>query len=156
MDIDMRNLNWFEIGSGADKFTIEELENEIGFSLPVDYLQFAAKYSGSSNPAESEFDVRYPGGFIHIGNFGVLLQLIDSNSESILGTIKNLGDQIPYGIVPIITTGHGDHVCLDYRTQGKVSIAYRFHGQTDPDAFVTLANSFSDFLDMLREPCDEM
>ena len=152
----MRNLNWFELGHGADKASVEAVEAAVGFQLPDDFVAFATQYAGASNPDECEFDIVEPDNTVHFGNFGSLLQLVCDETENVIGTIENLGDRIPSGIVPIVGTGSGDYVCLDFRARGMASITYFFHERVGAPALVPLAPTFADFLEMLREPQDEL
>ena len=149
----MRRLGWFEPGHGADKNAIRGLESVLGLRLPDDFSEFASEFAGASNPDESEFDVLERSGRKWVGNLGSVLRLEGDDVETILGTMRDLGSQIPPGVVPIVGTGSGDYVSLDFRS-GDVSVVYFAHEKTGEDSLIPLASSFADFLEMVRAPLD--
>lgn len=152
----MRSLHWFESGEGVSPDSIRQVERIVGVRFSDDYFEFILKHSGANNPDESEFVIESVGGHERIGNFGEVLKVDGDGHDSVLGTLRNLAEQIPAGVVPVIGTGSGDYICLDARRPEKpVSVCYFYHGRSGDDAIVPLARSFSDFLEMLSEPEDE-
>ncbi len=150
----MRSLSWFEPGVGASREEVDALERAIGFKLPHDFAEFVTRHAGSSNPDECEFDVVESNGSKRQGNFGLLMSLSGADSESVLSALSDLRDQIPVGLVPVIDTGSGDFVCLDFRSGAETSVVYFFHEKSGGTAIVPLAQTFTDFLDGLRTPTD--
>lgn len=151
----MRTLHWFDTGDGTDLEAIHEVERFVGMKFPMDFIDFVIKHSGASNPDESEFVIERHDGRTIIGNFGSVLQMRGNGPDTVLGTMHNLGEQIPKNVVPIIGTGSGDYICLDMRTVDTGVVAYFYHGRTGDDAIRPLSNTFSEFLEMLQEPADE-
>jgi hypothetical protein len=152
----MRELNWFEPGRGAFRPEVGELEGVIGLKLPNDFIEFVIRNAGASNPDECEFEIAESNGKTTVGNFGHLLPLFSDEGESVSGALSDLRNQIPSGLLPVIGTGSGDFVCLDFRSGTGASVTYFFHERLGGDAFVPLSETFSEFLDMLREPADDM
>lgn len=150
----MRELNWFEQGHGASMSEVNDLENETGLRLPRDFVEFVIRNAGASNPDECEFDIVDSRGKTHLGNFGIVLPLFSENGDSVASALSSLDGQIPVGVLPVIGTGSGDFVCLDFRSGDGVSVTYFFHERTGSDALVPLSTTYSDFLNMLREPAD--
>ena len=150
----MRRLKWFAIGEGAPRSAVVRLESALGCTFPADFVDFAMKYAGSSNPDESEFTVSGKNSRQRIGNFGAVLRIDGDDVDSVLAATANLGSQLPSGIVPVVGTGSGDYVCLDYRIAGLVTVSYFAHEKSGDDSLIPLARTFTDFIEMLREPTD--
>lgn len=150
----MRTLNWFDAGQATTVDSIRYVENTTGVEFPKDFFDFVLKYSGASNPDESEFIIEVLNGRERIGNFGSVLMIDGDHHDSVLGAIANLAEQVPAGVVPVIGTGSGDYICLDSRSPQATSISYLYHERSGEDAIVPLAKTFTDFLEKLREPDD--
>lgn len=150
----MRTLHWFEMGDGTDLEAIHEVERIVGVEFPADFTEFVIKYAGASNPDECEFVVEELEGRSVIGNFGSVLEMSGDGPDSVLGSLHNLGGQIPKNVVPIIGTGSGDYICLDMRTVETGVVAYFYHGRTGDGAIKPLTHTFSEFLEMLQVPSD--
>jgi hypothetical protein len=151
----MRALNWLEDGEGTDLECVRSVESITAVRFPADFIDFVMKNAGASNPDESEFVIERFGERELFGNFGHVLTMGDSGSDSVLGTMRNLGDQIPRGVIPIVGTGSGDYICIDGRPTAQSTIAYFHHGRTGGEAVVPLAGTFSQFLIMLRQPAEQ-
>ncbi|WP_312368438.1 SMI1/KNR4 family protein [Stenotrophomonas sp.] len=151
----MRELNWFEPGQGASESEVSELEGAIGLRLPKDFTEFVIKNAGASNPDESEFDIADLNGKIIVGNLGFVLPISSVGGESVAGALSDLSSQIQSGLVPVIGTGSGDFVCLDFRSGCGASVTYFFHERSGVGALVPLSSTFTDFLNTLREPADD-
>jgi cell wall assembly regulator SMI1 len=147
----MKELTWFEPGEPLAAAEIESAEMRLGVKFPSDYAQVVASHSGGSNPDESEFEY-LDKGRKRIGNFGTLLSLNQAKSGNLFEAIENLGDQLPAGVIPVMDTGSGDCVCLDYRKSPFPSIIYFVHERVGEDAVVSLTGTFAEFLDRLKEP----
>lgn len=147
-------LTWFEAGMPLTTEEVGVAERRLGVKFPPAYAQTIALHSGASNPDECEFEY-LDRGRKRVGNFGTLLSLRDDQLNNLFETIDNLGDQLPKGIVPVIDTGSGDCVCLDYRTSLVPPVVYFAHERIGEDAIVPLEDSFADFLNVLRKPDEE-
>ncbi|MDM4772897.1 SMI1/KNR4 family protein [Solimonas sp. SE-A11] len=150
----MRDLNWFEPGSPLEVNEIEAAEEGFGVKLPRDYVEFVLVNSGGSNPDESVFEY-LDQGKKRVGNFGVLLSLSAEDEFSVFATLENLSGQLPDKVIPVVGSGSGDYVCLDFRGSDLPGVVYFLHERSGDFALVPLASSFSAFLDRLQEPEDE-
>ena len=150
----MKELTWFELGEPVEAEEIESAEKRLNVKFPPDYAQVVTLHSGASNPDQCEFEY-LDGGRKKIGNFGTLLSVQEAHPDNLFDAIENLGDQLPAGLLPVVDTGSGDCVCLDYRKSAMPSVAYFVHERTSESAIVPLANTFAEFLNLLKEPDDE-
>lgn len=150
----MRKLNWFEPGEPLAANEIAATEELLGVKFPADYAALVGSHSGASSPRECEF-IYVDRGKRQIGSLGVLLALKPDQPDRLVDAIRNLGDQIPVGVIPIIETGWGDFVCLDYRESKEPTIAYFSHELSGEDSIIFIANSVSEFLDSLYVPEDD-
>lgn len=147
----MRDLIWFEPGIPLAPEVISSAEGSLGVVLPQDYKILVTNHSGASNPEVSEF-LYNDGRRENVGNFGTLLTLQNGSPESVFEAMTNLGNQLPESVIPVVHTGSGDCVCLDYRNSKLPKIVYFAHERNGEQSIVFLADSFTEFLDMLREP----
>jgi hypothetical protein len=147
----MRNLNWFEPGIALNAAELASAQERLQIRFPPDYARIVMANSGASNPDESEFEY-LDGGSLRVGNFGSLLALRQDQSETIFEAMEDLGDQLPEGVVPVIETGSGDYVCLDFRDYARPAIVYFNHERPPGEALIYLDSTFTDFLQRLRVP----
>lgn len=153
----MRALTWLDPGMPLEAIDLDILEHRLGVAFPQGYRALVLNHDGASNPAESTFAFSTATGRKRVGNFGALLSLSanrsDSGSELLLECLEGLGNRLPGDVVPIISTGNGDYICLDYRDRRPVpTIAYFDHEQSSSLSFVD--NSFEQFIEMLQVPDD--
>jgi hypothetical protein len=152
----MRQLTWFEKGNPVGTEVLNALEKIIGYRLPADVADFAKQNSGATNPEECEFVALDSAGREYISNFGGLLAFEGEGQESILGILRELrvDDQLPPSVIPIINTGFGDYVCLDYRSGSEPQIVYFAHERSGEDSLFFIAQTFTQFLEILTIPKD--
>lgn len=150
----MRNLTWFEDGQPVDPGPIREVEARLGVKLPQDYVDFVQIHSGASNPDEAVFKY-ISEGREEIGSFGALISIDPSVRGNILEIISDLGDQISKSTVPIVETGYGDYVCLQYSDDRGCSISVYQHEKPFDRSMAFVAGTFSEFLDRLEVPDDD-
>lgn len=151
----MRILEWFEPGEGASVSSLETLQSALGHALPADYADFVSRHSGANNPSACAFTVQEADGSRFGSNFGAVLRVDGEDDGSILGTMRDLGEQLPPGVVPIVDTGFGDHVCLRFSEAGQSAVVYYSHDRPLAEALLPLAPTFTGFLDLLEVPADE-
>ena len=146
------SLTWSGCRPEADDQTIDQLEHQVGVRFPPDFRQVMKLCHGGTPEERCEFDYQHPQlGTVGSGIGAMLrLPLEEEDLESIVGTIAMLDDQLPDGLIPFATDGGGDFMCLDYRhDSNQPPVVYWAH-EEDKDASVfPLADSFSEFLDML-------
>ncbi|MDR6889364.1 MULTISPECIES: SMI1/KNR4 family protein [Variovorax] len=153
----MRQLTWFERGTPVTALAIQSLETSFGYRLPPDLVEFAMVNSGASNPEECEFVVTSGSGVEDVSCFGSMLAFDEDGPGTVLSTYRALrcDEQIPVSVLPIVNTGFGDYVCLDYRLDHVPTVAYFAHGKSGEDSLLTLATTFTAFLDLLTVPENE-
>jgi cell wall assembly regulator SMI1 len=149
----MRQLHWFEAGQALTPGELAKAQARLGVTLPDDYISLVSRHDGGSNPDECEF-AYLDQGSTRIGNFGVLLSLRPGDSETVHGTLEDLGDQLPKNVIPIVGSGSGDFICLDYRA-GSPSVVYFAHERVGDEAMIPLASSVAELVDHLQKPSDD-
>lgn len=149
----MRSLNWFGPGEALGSRDIDLAESRLGVKFPADYMEMVSAHAGADNPDESEFEYM-DDGELCVGNFGVLLSLRGYQSASVFRVLDTLGEQLPSRVVPVVGTGSGDFVCLDYRESEFPSVVYFAHENSQGSDVILLARSFSEFVDSLKAPDD--
>jgi hypothetical protein len=77
---------------------------------------------------------------------GILLSYSSDDPENIFTAYESLKPSLPAGAIPVADDGGGDFVCLDYSRGSPPTIGYWHHGES---SLVTLAASFTDFINML-------
>lgn len=150
---EMRDLDWLEPGEPLAANEIASVEELLGVKFPSDYIMCIAEHSGASNPSESDF-LYVDRGKRQVGCFGSLLSLRAGHSDRLVDAFRDLGDQLPVGIIPVVDAC-GDFVCLDYRKSNEPTIAYFAHELSGDDSIIAIASSFSEFLDSLYIPDEE-
>lgn len=147
-------LKFERVGKGATLSDIRDLEQRLNVRFPEYYTAFALKFAGSVEPDRCSFEV--PGGFT--GYFGILFDVLPGEAET-----EHIGFEVPrlwfrralpHKVVPIIRGGGGDKVCLDCRGRNASVVFYESGVCPENDDIVPLANSFTEFLEMLRKPDD--
>jgi cell wall assembly regulator SMI1 len=134
---------------------VRKVEAELGVNLPADFAEYVKPHHGGS-PDKSDFFYADP----RIGQvnscLAELLSFDLAYDDNIVTTRKDLGDQLPPGVVPFGATGFGDYVCFDFRRRpDSPSVVYWSHEKPIEESVIPLADSFTDFLDRLRAPEDE-
>lgn len=142
------------MGRGASIEEIRDLEQQLDVTFPEDYVAFAMKYAGSSDPVRSDYYVADFGG----AAFGVLFDIVpgETETEHIRFEVPSqwFRGALPRKVVPIIRGGGPDLVCIDCR-EPKPKIVFSYPGiRPEGEEVVPLADSFIEFLGMLTEPND--
>jgi cell wall assembly regulator SMI1 len=148
----MRQLTWFDRGQAVSLAILVELEKLLGHHLSDDVVEMAKIHSGASNPDECEFEIQDNFGLRRLANFGGMLNFDGQSGESVLGTLRDLDGQLPSGVIPIIKTGSGDYVCLDYRGGGDATVVYFAHEKVGDESLIAVSRTFTEFLEMLTTP----
>ncbi|HCU07139.1 MAG TPA: hypothetical protein DIC42_06155 [Holosporales bacterium] len=73
------------------------------------------------------------------------------NNGSLLSTYQNPPEFFPKGFIPFSEDGGGNYICFDYRTCSENPlIVYWDHGIEENEGIFFLADSFEEFLSMLK------
>lgn len=148
----MRKLTWSDPGEMLSADDIKAAESRLNVQFPMDYREMISSHS-NGNPEECVFQYAQQGEKEY-GNFGFLMSLLDWQEENVFEAIEDFGERLPNGLVPIIGTGMGDFVCLNYSSSEVPTIVYFSHETPIEDAVSPLANTFSEFLELLTVPED--
>lgn len=123
---------------------IAKVEQEWGVSLPDDYKRLAITHQGMM-PTPDVLDIGR-------GNTVVSELLTLSFDEehwasSMLDIYPAIRDYIPQGIYPFMSTGAGDFICFDYRSDPNApKVVFYFTEEAGERAIHWVANSFTEFL----------
>jgi len=149
--VDLPEITFETPGRGGTLDEIRALERLLNVTFPQDYIEFALRYAGSIEPSRCTFDV--PGDVT--GYFGILFDIVPDkgNTEYVQFDVPDLWDSgvLPPQVVPIIRGGGADEVCLDCRGDAAKVLYYDTGLSPESGDLVPLANTFTDFLAMLRE-----
>jgi hypothetical protein len=148
MEVDWKNYLWDE-NKEVDIGSVESLETDLHIKFPKDYLEIAMIHQGKvPNPNQIKIGER-------ITSVGVLF-LITPDDEYRGSTIKAntvfLEDDIPKGIIPIVSSGGGSVFALDFRKSNDTpSIVFVNSDKECDEAISFLSDSFGSFLSLLRD-----
>jgi hypothetical protein len=82
----------------------------------------------------------------------MLLSFNSNKKENILDVHNNLKHQLPKGIIPIADDGGGDFICFDFRSsETSPKVVYWHHEKKKEKSITYLCETFTDFIDMLKE-----
>lgn len=140
---------------------INSLEKFWRVKLPKDYKEFLQKYNGVT-PITNVFS--FNGRKYLIDCFLCLLEkpaMDDVNGDYDIRVVlspkstrmNDDGEIFGTEVLPIAKLAGDDYICLDYRKKRKVTVAIWYGGESDDFRPVLrkIANSFSDFLNMINE-----
>lgn len=135
----MRRLNGLDPGHAADGAAISHLDPVLGVRFPAHHIQFMSRFSGANNPVECTFEFNENDGSARIGHSGSVLEVDGDDTESIIATVTHQDSQLPKDVVPVVSTGDGDHVCIDFRNDEHDAIVYFAQEKNDEDSIIPLA-----------------
>lgn len=128
---------------------IVSTERGLGVNFPADYRE-CVRENGGGAPEPSGFSLALADGRRISGRASLLLSLDPREDEDVGGTVMSLtmDERLPEGLIPIISDGEGNYVCLDYRadpSRKAPTIAYL----SADGAAAPLAETFTGFLELL-------
>jgi hypothetical protein len=150
-------MKWYRCNRQASDNAINAVEKALKLKLPATYICLM-KQCDAGVPQDTDFeyfDVSY-GKYIEQA-IGVFLG-IEAAEYTVLGTFQDPPEFFPDGLIAFAETGNGDYICFDYR-QGKDNpdppIVYWNHEADIGKDVSFVANTFEEFLGMLKEPEEE-
>jgi hypothetical protein len=146
----------FESGSAAPAFEdryVAEVETEVGVKFPASFLALM-RTSNGGKPRQGLFD--FDDNEKIVERF---LSFVEDYKVDRLGMYdievvwSQIEDRLDEGVCPFASVFAGDFLCFDCRHEGEPSVALWGHdvfGDGIPE-LVPVADTFEQFLDMLRE-----
>ncbi len=151
------NLEWDDYEKAIPLKKVKKIEEKLDVIFPDDYKRYAMKYPEGA-PDKTDFDMIEPSGVESSGYFGGMLSLSKKSDYYLWEEYKDVYEQTGIKkLIPIIETGSGDYICLDYEVFGTINspkISYWFHDHEPESSVALLADNFTGFLKMLYEPDD--
>lgn len=130
---------------------VENLENKIGFKLPLDYVNFILENNGGT-PTKVFFD------FIEDGSTSqsvvhLFLPIGEQYKENVLNTYQFFLNEnsLPKGIIPIGRDPYGNLICLSLLESQYNQIFFWDHELEDEKNLFFISHSFESFLNNLKE-----
>ena len=144
-------MEGFEPSSSVPTLSqIEGAEAFLGVRFPASYHQVLLEFNGAYGGAT--FSML---GKEHGGGIGVWLSLLPWDSESIWATLSTWPEhKLPTEVVPFGEDGGGNYVCFDYRHSDVPSVVVWYHELVGEDGIFPVADTFDDFLQLLRADVD--
>lgn len=132
---------------------IREIEEMLEIHFPQDYKDFIMPDQGVYC-TPNEFLVEPESSFTFASGIGAFTHFIPGISGYVIDLMDWTDDRRPDYLVPFAIEGGGDLVCFNFsipNSAGEPTIAYWSHEMTGENAVTHLANSFTEFMDMLDE-----
>jgi hypothetical protein len=127
-------------GEPASRAELKDAEHRLGVLLPSDYAKFMLEGNGGT-PTLTDFDV----GPDIVGSVREFVQLDE------LRHAPEWADSVDEGLIAIAEDDFGNYVLLDCRGGRRAGV--EFHHETRE--VTRLADSFTGFLELLREPSSD-
>lgn len=150
------SLTWFSAPTPAIGEQIAAIESAVGNRFPCDYREFAVNYSGGS-PNETDFEFPDDETSTFYASLGEFFTLSPNDDRNLLRWMEQT-EFFPAGLVPFAGDGGGNCICFDFRSDSNSpSIAFWHSGRRGlANEISFVAKTFSDFVDLLHEPDDDL
>lgn len=137
-------LAWTSDEAPLPERVITAAEMILDRTLPASYKALVKAHPGGRPAADA--------GEGWLACVGQLISLDPRRVDNVFATIGDLNadEQIPDAVVPVITDGGGNMICLDYRAGAEPAVVYWQHDLDGEEAFVPIADSFDAFLAILE------
>ena len=149
------DFTWSGQRGHATDDLLDRREAAYGVRFPERYREMVIEHDGASIMDRTDFDVVDPQRGPDVRGFGQLLSYDARFGAQSVHSVHL--DHAPSGVVPVTMDGMGEYVSLDYRNgrgDPAVVIWRGPHDGGDGDGIIPVADDFSAFLSMLREPDD--
>ena len=145
-------LKWESYFPSLPDNVVAGAELILGVKLPDGYRALAQAWPGG-HPDRTDFVVNHSRRS-WVSCVGALLSLDPRQPENVFQSIADLAidSQLPASLLPIITDGGGDLLCLDYRgNKDEPAVVYWAHELGGDEAVVPVSPSFDSFLQLLED-----
>ncbi len=135
--------------------SFEKAEHLIGVEFPYPLYDLIKDYDKGA-PKDNAIKLIMPGGRYDVNGLGAFLSFDDTDSNYIVGAYLYKPEHQPQDerFVPFGVTGNGDYFYFFYengKDDPQPKVYYWAHSYSEIDGgLVFLANSFEEFLDMLK------
>lgn len=148
-------LEWVNCAPPVEEKVIHEVEEILKIKFPPDFVECAMKYHGG-HPTKSHFSYNDPDLGLVGDGLGVLLSFDpDDKYNKLLDHNLTPPEFFPEELIIFGEDGGGNCICFDYRNDKEFpSVVFWVHDAFEGENIFFLANSFSEFLDLLEEPVD--
>ena len=132
---------------------VSKIEKEIHNQLPKEYRDFFLKCRFPvefDNMIQIRVDPSIPGaggGWLPFGDF---YSLKNDSNYNILENVNCYSGRIPENLLPIADSPGGNQLCIGVRGSEKGKVYYWDHDYESEDDIYFLANSFTEFIDLLE------
>ncbi len=145
-------MDWIAGSGTIERTMIDGYGEKINVKLPEEYIEIAAENNGA-HPTLDVFDIKGRGEVV----FDSLLEFNSEVGADIFQYYEILKSNSGFDrILPFARDPFGNLICFDYRETGSNPPIVFWDHEADSDAgeepLYLVANSFSEFLDMLYEP----
>jgi hypothetical protein len=147
------DLKWHDCAPPVGEASIRDVEHELGFQFPDDFRE-CIKVCHGGTPEPNCFDV--VGDSRRFGTcLGALMQFDRGSPDGILESTAEfaINGDCPAGVIPFGDEGAGGFICFYFnpeRPNTSPSVIFWHRTGYPKQEFMFLANSFSEFLDLLR------
>ena len=154
----MAGLTWILCRPPVSMDVLDEHEHILGVTFPQDFRLVIQMCPGGQPLERGDFWIEHPAHGRLGSGLGALVNLDsieDVNSMQFCTHALHHYHQLPAHIIPIAIDGGGDYMCFDYgESPSHPCVVYYSHEAARETAFCHLADSFTEFLEML-EPSEE-
>jgi hypothetical protein len=138
---------------------IKQIESEIGYTLPPDYVDFLTYYGGFSPLITAEYFFQ---GKIAKDNgsvMGVIYGFMPGDCYDLVENHQTYKGRMPHNIIPIAEDGMGGQICLSLDGKDKGSVYFWDHDFEETikegkepgySNLYLIARSFDDFINSLK------
>jgi cell wall assembly regulator SMI1 len=148
-------LTWKWCKPPVDNQAIDALERTLGVKFPPDFRRVIQRCHGGVPVERSAFHYEDPSIGTTGSGIGALMTLYPDDTDGILTTLRllSIDEQLPDKVIPFADDGGGDMMCLDYREDpDHPKVVYWSHEEEKDKSIIFLADTFTEFLAMLKPP----
>lgn len=152
MNVD--NLKWQDSRSPVNDEEIRQIESRLGVKFPKDFVECVKKYHGGF-PRVSDFSYVDKRLRRSASCFGELFSFDLQDRINIVSDNELPPEGYPKGLIMFGQDGGGGYLCFDYRTtKTSPKVVFWISDAPSAEEVIPLADTFTDFLEMLYEPRD--
>lgn len=145
---------WKNVRRELGSTELDAVEQILMVAFPQDYRECVSRYYGAW-PDRTDFTYIDSERGLVTTCLGRLISPLSGDRYNIMSMLEMLAEQLPPGIIPIGEDGSGNYICFDFRKQGDDPRIVLWHHEKDSEtSILPVAESFTEFLAMLKKPED--